>query len=349
MVDVRTSPFAAAAAFRPPQSTVRVGDVELPELFATAAAEYEIARERVAVFDRSDRGLVIARGADRKTWLHNMVTNAVNTLEDNTGNYAFAIDNKGRTQFDLNILVVGDELWLDIDAAYVTRAMEHLNRYLIMEDVDLRDATGDFARLGVAGANAAEAAKPLGVSQFVAMASLSSVALDEGARFVRNDFTGAPAFELIVPRAAAPAWWTRAGNDLGATPAGFVTLDLLRIEAGIPWLGRDIDDQTIPLETGQIERGISFQKGCYLGQEIIERMRTRGGAARRLVKLRMHDGEGVAPPAALVKDEKEVGRVTSLRPHPINSHWVGLGYLRTNVGDVDEVRTAAHGRVVRVV
>ncbi len=347
------SPFSESVDYQP-QSTVAVGEIEMPRLFADAAAEYQTAREHAAVFDRSDRGLVIARGADRKSWLHNLVTNAVNTLEDNTGNYAFAIDVRGRTQFDLNILVVGDELWLDIDAAYVARAIEHLNRFIIMEDVELRDATGEFARLavggpGVANTSVADAARHLGVSQFTAMASLSSVALGDGARFVRHDFTGSPGFELLVPRESAAAWWSRAVRDLTATPAGFATLDCLRIEAGIPWLGRDIDDQTIPLETGQLERGISFQKGCYLGQEIIERIRTRGAPARRLVKLRMDDGDEVMPPVALIKDEKQVGRLTSLAPHPIHSHWVGLGYLRTHVADSSGVTTAEPTRTVRIV
>lgn len=335
------TPFADGAEYRA-ASKVTASGIEMAEYFAEAAAEYGAARNELVVFDRSDRGLVVARGAERKSWLHNMVTNAVNNLEDNTGSYAFAIDNRGRTQFDLNILVVGDELWLDIDAAYVGRAVEHLSRFIIMEDVELRDATGDSARLGFTGALAkvADAARQLGAAQFPAMASLSSTAVSDGARLVRHDFAGAPGLELLMPRAAAAAWWSRAVGNLHAVPAGFATLDLLRIEAGIPWLGRDIDESTIPLETGQIERGISFHKGCYLGQEIIERMRSRGAAARRLVKLRIESGADVALPATLIKDRKEVGRVTSLVRHPVEPYCVGLGYLRTSVTDLSGVTTA---------
>ena len=126
------------------------------------------------------------------------------------------------------------------------------------------------------------------------------------------------------------------------------TLDVLRIEAGIPWLGRDIDATVLPPETGQIERGISYHKGCYVGQEIIERMRSRGALARRLVRVRTADGVGLAWPTSLRQNGSEVGRLTSLVPHPVTGEWIGLAYLKTRVAEPAGITAGDPPRAIRV-
>lgn len=340
------SPFAAAKRYQPAQTVSSCG-VGLASRFAEVAAEYRAAKTQAALFDRSDRGLLIASGSDRKDWLHNLVTNAVKTLDDNTGNYAFAVDVKGRVQFDLNILSLPDSLWLDIDLAASDAAKEHLERYLITEDVQLELASGRTARLGCVGPQAVRAAERLGFPSLVSMAALSSFSLAEGGgRLVRHDFAGLVGFELYVARSEAARWWDRLVEECGATPTGTSVLDGLRIEAGIPWLGRDIDERVLPAETGQIERGISYHKGCYLGQEIIERMRSRGSLANRLVKITMDDGAGLELPAVLRKDAAELGRLTSLVAHPEGPHWIGLGYLKAAVGDFADIAAGDPPRAV---
>ncbi len=341
------SPFSESEHYAPAE-TVEYRGVVLPARFGDAADEYRAASERAALFDRSDRGLVIVTGADRKNWLHNLVTNSVKTLDDNMGNYAFAIDVRGRVQFDLNILNLPDALWLDIDAATIPAALAHLDRYLLAEDVQIGYATARYARLGCSGPRTTEVARRLGFTNFAAMGALASFALNGGGRFVRYDFAGQPGFELILPRAPAVAWWKRLIADPAVTPAGQNTLDVLRIEAGIPWLGRDIDDTVLPPETGQIERGISYHKGCYVGQEIIERMRSRGSLARRLVRVRTDNGEGLELPAPLRQNGSEVGRLTSLVEHPVTREWVGLAYLKTNVADVTGITVSDPPRAIRI-
>lgn len=329
------SPFIGAAGYEPAE-WLGAGDVRLPARFGDAADEYRAARDGVGLFDRSDRGLIIATGADRKAWLHNLVTNAVQALGADAGVYAFAIDVRGRTQFDLNILDATNALWLDIAREYVARAAAHLERYLISEDVALRDASDEMARLGCSGPAAGELAAKLGAGSLAEMSMLGVVPLVAGGRLFRHDFAGLPGFELIVTRDQAAGWWTRLA-ELGARPTGQRALDVLRIEAGIPWLGRDIDETTIPPETGQAQRGVSYHKGCYVGQEVLERMRSHGALARRLVKLRVEAPEGlggVAPPTPLTQAGREVGRITSLVRHPVTGVWVGLGYLRTKVTDL---------------
>lgn len=124
-------------------------------------------------------------------------------------------------------------------------------------------------------------------------------------------------------------------------PAGAATLEVLRIEAGIPWLGRDLDETVLPPETGRKARGVSYTKGCYLGQEILERMRSRGSLGRRLVRLRLARGGDPRPPAAICQEGIEVGRLTSAACHPLSGEWIGLGYVRTTVGDATGLTVGA--------
>jgi len=327
------SPFHGAQHYTPAE-TLEYRGALLPARFAGLGDEYRAVRDGAGLFDRSDRGLLVLTGTDGKSWLGNLVTNVVGTLDDYAGNYAFALDVKGRIQFDLNILCVPDALWLDIDRVAIPAAIAHLDRYLIAEDAQIHERSAAYARLGCSGTRAADVAAQLGVTNFAALPALASVALgDAPALLVRHDFTGLPGFELIVDSQAATAWWDRVA-EAGARPAGFLTLDVLRIEAGIPWLGNDIDDRVLPPETGQIERAISHQKGCYLGQEVVERMRSHCVLARRLVRLRAEPGPPLALPADLTKDGSTVGRITSLMAHPIAPIRVGLGYLKTSATDL---------------
>ncbi|RMF82928.1 MAG: folate-binding protein [Planctomycetota bacterium] len=341
------SPFVSIAGFEPAETT-EVSGVLMATRYGDPAAEYRAARERAAMLDRSHRGLIAVTGADRKAWLHNLVTNTVNTLDDHTGVYAFAIDLHGRVQFDMNILNLPDVIRLDVERTRVSAAIAHLDRYLLSEDVELADVTAEYARLACSGPQARDIAAQLGVPNFPALAALAVVRIEDDALLVRHDLAGDPALELIVPISAAEAWWRRLA-DAGAAPVGFATADVLRIEAGIPWMDRDIDETVLPPETGQVERGISYHKGCYLGQEIIERMRSRGSLARRLVRIRMNDGEGLTPPIEMLRDGKPAGRITSLARHPVDGDWIGLGYLRTTVSELSGITAGDEQRLVTIV
>lgn len=333
------SPFESAAAYKPVE-TVEIGDVSLAAQFdADPAAEYRRAKDTGGLVDRSGRGLIRARGADRRDWLGNLVTNAIKPLNAGGGAYAFAADVRGRTLFDLNVLALADELWLDLDARVVADAHHHLDRHLIMEDVQLSVATDEYARLGVCGPAAPTIANELGCGFDELLELGNRPAAEDTAHLVRHSFAGLPGFELFVPRSEAAAWWDRLAEKV--RPIGCRTVDVLRIEAGIPWYFRDIDDKVIPPETGQVERGISYHKGCYLGQEVIERMRSHGSLARRLVRLRTPDGSDLELPADLALEGKNVGRITSLVPHPADGDWIGLGYLRTKVSDPAQAEITA--------
>lgn len=359
------SPFQNAERHKSAANFVDHHGLLMPALFGDAAAEYRHVREQAGLFDRGDRGLLLVTGRDRKPWLHNLITNAVKTLEDGRGCYAFAADVRGRVQFDLNALARPDALWLDIDFATVEPARKHLDRMLITEDARMKNASADFARLGVAGPRAAEIAQCLGVPDLNTMPTLASAAVPTAALprglvaaapelvLFRHDFAGLPGFEMFVPSEQAAAWWDGLLSDenfqsLGLRPAGLETLHALRIEAGIPWFPEDIDDKTLPPETGQVARGISYHKGCYLGQEVLERMRSHGSLARRLMRLTIENGDSLKPPAALLQSGTEAGRLTSLVKHPAEPHWIGLGYLKTKIQDFTNLVVGEPPRAVRI-
>ena len=224
---------------------------------------------------------------------------------------------KGRVVFDLNVLALDDRLWLDIDRRQVEMARKHLDRYIITEDVRLAEPAPRLERHAILGPRAAEAAAQMGLGNLAAMSQLQHVAgqiESSPTRFIRNDFAGLMAVELVVVEGDGRKGQTVIESLAGKyqwTQLSPPTIDVLRIEAGIPASVDDIDEEVVPPETGQIERGISYHKGCYLGQEVIERMRSHGILARRLVGLRI-GGEGpVAHNTEVTSESAVVGRVTS--------------------------------------
>lgn len=284
---------------------------------------------------RADRAIIEIAGKDRAAWLSNLVTNVVKTLQEGEGNYAFAVNLKGRVVFDANIFALFDRILLDVDRRWIERAMAHLEKYVITEDVQLRSAADDDARLAIIGPMASDAVAALGCGNLPPMAQLQHVAVKIGGvavRMLRHDFVGLMGAEFIVPRAdAGPV--EQAVRD-AAGPRGMIeapsdVLETLRIEAGLPASVTDIDDDVVPPETGQIERGISYHKGCYLGQEVIERMRSHGTLARRLVGIAIDAPKPVEKGAVVRSGDQDVGRVTSWCRSEAIGGLLALGYVKT--------------------
>ncbi len=295
---------------------------------------YKTIAERGGYLDRTDRGLIEVRGNDRAAWLNNLVTNVIKTVSPGEGSYAFAPNVKGRTVFDLNMLVLNDRLWLDIDRGWVVEAKSHLDRYIITEDVELEDMSDAFGRIAVMGPAAKDVAGELGFGNLVPMAQLQHVERDVDAvpvRMVRNDFAGPACAEFIYPAAAEGAreHIVTACGSASLIAASEDVVEVFRIEAGIPASRKDIDADVIPPETGRIEQGISYQKGCYLGQEVIERIRSQGIVAKRFVGLQTDGDAAESPPARIILDGKDVGRVTSACWSESLNAGLALGYLKT--------------------
>ena len=291
---------------------------------------------------RSDRGLIEITGQDRQDWLHNLVTNVVRTLAPGDGNYAFAVTLQGRTLFDLNILVLDYACLLDIDRRWIESAMTHLVKSLVVEDQKLTDVTDAWDRFAVLGPRTADLVDALGLgNNFTALADLQHVAgqvEQSPVRLVKNNLGRVPRAEIIVPveRSEDFALLLAArAAKLGMIEIDTSLAEIVRIEAGVPASVVDIDDQVIPPETLQTERGISYSKGCYLGQEVIERMRSRDSMAKRLVGMRI-EGEELPPHnAAIHIGDREIGRVTSACRSVVLDGVLALGYVKTRFVEDD--------------
>jgi folate-binding protein YgfZ len=297
----------------------------------TISSEYQAALRVGGFARRDDRALLSVSGADRAIWLNNLVTNVIKTLSPGDGNYAFATNVKGRVAFDMNMLALPDRIWLDIDGRQLQTAITHLNRYIITEEVQLADITSHFHRIAVMGPHTVDFVTRLGFGNLSPMSQLQHVAGAIGeheARMMRNDYAGLTTAEFFGDEEVVQQ------VESAARAAGMVALEsacmeLLRIEAGIPRSVEDIDEEVVPPETGQIERGINYHKGCYLGQEVIERMRSHGSLARKLVGLRI-DGDAIPPRGSAIQSTgQDVGRITSACWSEALSTVLALGYLKT--------------------
>lgn len=336
------------------------GEDGTAERYGDLAAEYAALGAGPAIVDRANRAIVEVTGADRASWLHNLTTNVVKTLSPGDGKYAFATNVPGRILFDLNIIVRPDLIRLDIDRCFLEDAIAHFNKYIIMEDVTLCNRSDDFVILGISGDRASDVATTLGASQMTAMADINSVEVELSGvtcLLVKNNFCGPSGFELHVPSdSAIDAWKAMVDPDgpFRVTPAGSKAVQVRRIEAAIPWSGAEITGKYLPAETMQFDRAVSFQKGCYLGQEVIERMRTREKLARRLVQLEIAGESTPVFADAIVYKDANVGTITSAVRSLATGQPLALGYvktaasepgttvaIRTESGDLDATVSAA--------
>lgn len=304
--------------------------------FAGPVNERDALRAAIGIVDRSYRGLLEITGADRAAWLHNLTTNQVKTLSAGDGNCAFVLNLQGRILFDLNVLVDAESIWLDLDRQWLERAQSHFDKYTIMEDVTVTDRSEESIRFAFVGPQTAELLSQLDAphaSNWPSLGLKQVVWRGETIRAFRHEFCGSFAVECVVPAALAVPFWEDVTADTRsprATPVGWDAVQESRIECGIPWSGMEITDEYLPAETGQSERAVSFNKGCYLGQEVVERMRSRNVVARRLVGLQFTAAEMPCVPADLCDvDGATVGKMTSAC-HPAGRDGpIGLGYVKT--------------------
>ncbi len=283
-----------------------------------AAEETLRVRERAGLFRLEDRGIGVVSGEDRVRWLDGMVSNDVKSLEAGTarsGCYAALLTAKGRIVADLQILSRPGALWFETEGWALPGVIARLDKYVIADDVQLEDQSAEFARFGIEGA-AAPAILAEAAGRELALARDACVDADVAGAPVlvaRFGWSGERAFQIYSPTTAADdviGALRDAGRSHGMVEAGPEVLEILRIEAGRPRLGAELDETVLPAEA-RLERAISTSKGCFVGQEVVERMRSRGQVKHLLVGLRF-DGAEAPPVAAEVSaGSKRVGEITS--------------------------------------
>ena len=314
---------------------------------------YRALRRAAGVVERAARTCIAVGGADRADYLQGLLSNDVAALAPGAGCYATYLTPQGRLIADMDVFNLGDRLLLDVDAGVGPLLLARFDELVFAEDVTLADWGGTCAGYDVHGPAALDVAAaaldalgvacdtPAGVRGLAPHGCCRPAAAGETTAVLRTDALGEPGVAVVVPRERAAALHAAlvaaGGADVDAAAA-----ETVRVESGRPRFPADMDGETIPLEAGIEDRAISFDKGCYVGQEVIVRILHRGGGrvARRLVGLTVGpaggDGAGAAVPepgAALRREGEPVGRVTSAAASPVLGQAIALGYLPRDLSD----------------
>ena len=300
--------------------------------FGDVRAEFQTLISGCGVYDLSSRAKIALTGGDRVRWLNGMITNNVRDLAPGHGVYAFLLNPQGRILGDLYTYNRDESLLVDTDHSQVERVLAVFDKYIIMDDVEVANVSGRLTAIGIAGPNTRELLRAAGFEE-PALEPLQSVELtwrQVGLTLVRGDNERVESFELwLAPENVEQG--REALVKAGARPVGAAALELVRIAAGIPRYGADIRERDLAQETEQ-QRALNFTKGCYVGQEIVERIRSRGQVHRKFAGFEVQ-GQLPAPGSKIQGDGKDVGEITSAASLPLASgdRRVALGYIRREV------------------
>ena len=307
---------------------VEYGGAQTPAVFSSAAEEFAALRSEGGIFDLGWRAKLVVTGRDRTRWLNGMVSNNIRELAPGHGVYSFLLNPQGHILADMYVFNRGESFLIDTDRAQVAKLAQLLKKYIIMDQVVLSEAgEGVITALGLEGpsANDVMVRASLGGREVQPLEVEDRVWSDIPFSLVRTLQGG---FMIWLSPDNAGAVW-EALVAAGATPAGAEAFEMWRIAAGIPRYGVDIRERDLPQETGQ-EQALNFSKGCYIGQEIVERIRSRGGVHRRLIGF-IFAGPAPAAGTRIEREGRELGEITSVATLP-SGQAVGLGYLRREAG-----------------
>jgi aminomethyltransferase len=283
---------------------------------------YQALRSGAAWLDLSARGRIVARGRDRARLLHAITTNEVKKMTPGTGCYAFLLNPQGRIQADLCLFCLDDHFLIDTEPELREKVHLLIKRYIIADQVELEDVTARTAAIGLEGPGAAAVLAALGGP--VPEAAYAHAAWGD-AMVAAVTATGQPGARIFCPAEQAAGLVHRL-EAAGAVAANAEEARLVRIENGKPRYGEDIRDTSLPQETQQMH-AVSFNKGCYLGQEIVERIRAQGRVNKKLMRIVLEGGEVPAAGTKTTVDGAEA-EVTSAVVSPASGEVVALAYVR---------------------
>lgn len=283
-------------------------------------------------------------GPDRKTFLHGMLSNEVKNLSPGEGNHTLFLTPKGKILADLWLFDRGDDLLLMGPNQGREATLAGLGKYLIMEEAEIHDITDSYEFFHFFG--------PLSDERFEDFFESVEIPKDgfgwsmtefagAPAEAVRMGLLGTPGYGLLVPPGKADSL-RNAPDEHGFEPAGTAAFETLRVEAGAPALGRELDETVIPQEAGLYE-ALSFEKGCYVGQEVVARLHFRGHVNRQLTGFALDAGEVPAGELTLTAEGKTVGKMTSSVYSPTLDRVIGLGYLKVSLREPGTRLTALAG------
>jgi len=307
----------------------------LPDRFDNdCVAEYRAARESVALIDKNYRAYLRFSGPDRARYLNAILTNNIKDLPDGQGVVSLFLNPQGRIQAEIETYATGESLWCVTFAMIRDSLIAALDKYIIMDDVALTDETDLYGTVALEGPRAAELVKRTAA---VDLAELADLSFREGTfagiscGVTKRSPGGVAGAEFLAAKEDLPKLWATLREEVtkaGGRPVGYTALSALRLEQGIPWFWYDFGEKQIPHEAGLQDSHISYTKGCYTGQEIVERVRSRGQVNRVRVLLKFSGPEIPASGTSLLVDGKEIGHVTRAAFSPALEAPIGMGYIR---------------------
>jgi len=306
--------------------------------FGDPQQEFSALLKGCGVYDLGFRARILLTGGDRMRWMNGMVTNNVRDLSVGHGIYAFLLNPQGRILGDMYVYNLGDTLLVETDRSQVEKIIATFDHFIIMDDVEVKNSTEEQTALGLAGPRSREVLNAAGIvvpEMQPLQVMTPQCVCDCGCAqctVIRGEDASQESYEIwLAPKDVYKTW--QALVAAGATRVGNEALEMQRIAAGIPLYGVDIRERDLPQETEQM-RALNFNKGCYVGQEIVERIRSRGNVHRKFTGLVTEGATAIAAGARIISGEKEVGEVTSVAVlmTPAGERTVALGYIRREVG-----------------
>jgi folate-binding protein YgfZ len=295
--------------------------------------EYQAVRDAVGFLDLSDRGKIEITGPDRVTFLHSMISNDVQELSEWAGRYGTFLTARGKIVSDFFYYKFPDQIILDITADLLIKTVQTLEKYIVMDEVDLKDVSSDSSHFSLQGPGASNLVQELlGDSGPEEQYAAQEVTWQEETLWlIRKNELAESGFEMILPRNIAPSFQAalqEKGSGSGLREIGQEARDILRLEAAIPWYGVDMDENRYPVEA-RLDQAISYTKGCYLGQEVVAKATHVGGVSNLLMGLKIQ-GEQIPSQGSAVFNEagKQIGAVTSAVFSPRSEGPIAFAYLK---------------------
>jgi len=302
--------------------------------FGDPQKEFAALRSGCGVYDLGFRAKISLKGGDRVRWLNGMVTNNIRDLAADRGVYAFLLNPQGHILGELYAYNRGEFITVDTDSGQAEKILATFDHYIIMDDVEVVNLSEQLTALGIAGpeSRAVLAAAGFAIADMQPLQVQSAMWHGTECTLVRGEDEQHISYEIWLTPGSVRELWD-ALLAAGAAPVGCEALELHRIVSGIPRYGVDIRERDLPQETEQA-RALNFNKGCYVGQEIVERIRSRGAVHRKFTGFISQGAAQISPGAKVVAGEKEVGEITSAASLQLTAcgKTVALGYMRREIG-----------------
>lgn len=317
------------AHFRP------IGEWEVPEHYGQTIEEHLAVRKGVGIADLSLRGISRITGDDRLTWLQSLISNDIRPLTSGQGLYSALMDHKGKMLSYFRVLMLEDSIVLEDTGEVEDITYESLRKFLLFgtkaKIENCLESWGILLISGPSSPNLVKQAFSIDMAESKPLSFQTTEIESHTALFVKTEETGEQDIEILVPNAGLPSAWEKiweVGPSFNLKAIGHAALESLRIEAGIPKVGPDLNERIVPPEANLEGKAFSLTKGCYPGQEVVARMDTYGSVKRRLVGLLIDSAKEQTPEpgAKIFSGDREVGWVSSAAYSPLFSKPLAFGF-----------------------